>query len=131
MVLQSNNSYAPNHLLTTVDSEDGSELIYVAKDEKKDDEEVQMLTPILLDSMFDTVSPNDKESPFLKDLDDADDVTQSTAYSFHEIEDLMIPSLPSSGLGLPTRATVVSYETEIRNEMPSFSEDLTQESSGY
>jgi len=131
MVLQSNNNHVPNHLLTTVDSDDGSELISVNKDDKKDNEEVQILTPILLDSMFDTGSPRNKESLFLKDLnDEADDITQSTTYSFHGIEDLMIPSLPSSELESSSRATVVSYETEIKNEVHSLSADLTLNSFG-
>ena len=70
-----------------VDPAEDDEFIYI-KDEKRDEDEMELLTPVLLNSMFDLDSPPDLYR-VVKDVDKPDDATEATAES---MSDLMLPT---------------------------------------
>lgn len=78
------------------------EMIYIRDQKKAEDDEMQMLTPIMLDSMFDLKSPPDLFR-IIKDTDKFDDATVMTTDSF---SDILLPSLNTP----PRITSLESYE---------------------
>lgn len=102
-----------------VDCADDDELISIVKD-KEEDAEMQMLTPIMLESMWDLHSPPDIFRT-MKEVDKLDDDTVMTTESFSGI---LLPTFDT-----PTRitsrplddddASEVSFDSYARGEIPS------------
>jgi hypothetical protein len=102
-----------------VDCAEDDELISIVKD-KEEDAEMQMLTPIMLESMWDVHSPPDIFRT-LKEVDKLDDDTVMTTESFSEI---LMPTFDT-----PPRITSrpfddddtseVSFDSYGRGEVPS------------
>lgn len=91
------------------------EFIYINKDEKNEDDEMQMLTPILLDSMFGLTTPPDIFR-IVKDVD-KDDGTEVTTDSF---SDLLIPNFDTppaiTTVGSGSDASEISMTSACRRE---------------
>jgi hypothetical protein len=105
-----------------VDPAEEEEMIYIRDQKKAEDDEMQMLTPIMLDSMFDLKSPPDLFR-ILKDTDKLDDATVMTTESF---SDILLPSLntPPRITSLESYednddASEISTDSYYRGEVPS------------
>ena len=90
-----------------VDSAEGDECIYINRD-KEDDTEMQMLTPIMLESMTDLHTPPDIFR-LLKEIDKPDDATEATTESF---SDIMLPTFET-----PPRITTNALEDDDASEV--------------
>lgn len=97
------------------------EFIYIKDQKKDDDDEMQMLTPIMLESMFDLKSPPDLFR--IVKGDKADDDTEVTTESF---SDILLPTLNTPprimNLGADVDdddASEISFDSYYHGEVPS------------
>lgn len=105
-----------------IDPAEEEEMIYIRDQKNAEDDEMQILTPILLESMFDFKSPPDLFR-ILKGSDKLDDATAVTTDSFSDILLPTIlhtpPSIMNAATGDGDDASDISFDSYDRGGVPS------------
>jgi hypothetical protein len=97
-----------------VSSAEDDEYIYVAKKDKEEDTEMQMLTPIMLESMIDLHSPPNSPDIFrvLKETDKTDRPDDATEMTTESFSDILLPTFET-----PPRITTNALDDDDTSEV--------------